>query len=164
MMVEDPELFLRYAIPCGNVLVRRGCLDKRVLNKLENGVVLERSFRGDVSRFFPVASKLCQYIASQLGKEKIDSEVIRRYFLIEHKKAVLWRAKHFPDINVKECIVYPGRVINIIKDKIEVNTPAGRKIVKNIFIPEVNKNDWVTVHYDFACERIPNNLARKLMG
>ena len=33
--ITDKELFLRYAIPCGEVLVNRGSLDPRLLRKAE---------------------------------------------------------------------------------------------------------------------------------
>ena len=161
--IEDKELFLKYAIPCGQVLVRRGTLDGAVLQELNRRMVDGSAIKGDIGKYFPVAAKMTSIIATEMGKEMVDSEVIRRYFLSEHDKAVKWRASIFPDIPVDECMIQPGRVIKTTGDNIIINTPNGEKLFRKDFIPEARRGDMVTLHYDFASEITDRDSFRKLV-
>jgi len=160
--ITDKELFLRYAIPCGEVLVRRGSLDPRLLKKAERIVTDGKTANIDPARMFPVAAKMCTLIALRMGKKAIDAEVIRRYFLFEHEKAVRWRAKIYPDVIPEKCIVFPARVLRS-GELLLVNTPAGKRILDARFAPEVRRGDWVSTHYSYASEKIPSGTARRMM-
>ena len=160
--IADKELFLKYAIPCGRVLVERGTLDSKVLERLHRNVTYERDIRERVEECFPVASKMTSIIARRMGKDSVDAEVIRKYFLLEHKKAVDWRARLFPDIRKEECIVYPARVLEA-GNKIVVNTPVGERAVRDDFVKGLKRNDWVTVHYDFVGEMIDRKTAERML-
>lgn len=160
--IDDKELFLRYAIPCGRVLVERGSLDQRILDRLHSNVMYEKTIRDPVGKCFPVAAKMTGIIASRMGKDAVDEDVIRRYFLFEHRNAVEWRARIFPDVNPNECIVYPGRVLSAGEDML-VHTPLGERLVRNDFVSDIKRNDWVTVHYDFAGEKISKETADRML-
>ncbi|MEM5812392.1 MAG: hypothetical protein QXN71_03065 [Candidatus Aenigmatarchaeota archaeon] len=160
--ITDKELFLRYAIPCGEVLVRRGSLDQNLLKKAEQIVTDGKDSKIDIERMFPVAVKMCTLIAQRMGKKAIDSDVIRRYFLFEHEKAVRWRAKIYPDVIPEKCIVYPARVLRSGKLLI-VNTPTGRKILDKKFVPEAKRYDWLSIHYSYASEKIPTETAKRML-
>lgn len=160
--IADKELFLRYAIPCGEVLVKRGTLDPRLLKKAERIVTEGKTANIDPGKMFPVAAKMCTLIALRMGKKAIDAEVIRRYFLFEHEKAVRWRMKLYPDIIPEKCIVFPARVLRS-GELLLVNTPSGKKILDTRFAPEVKRGDWVSTHYSYASEKIPSETARRML-
>ncbi len=162
MEIENKELFLRYAIPCGEVLVRRGDLREEMLKKLRDKIEMKRDIGLPVGRLFPVAGKMCSILAKNMGKERIDDDVIRKYFLHEHEKAIKWRSLFFKDIDLKECMVKPGRVMEAGKTVV-LNTPLGKRVIDKNFEPELKRNDWVSMHYDHICEKLPKEEVKKLM-
>ncbi len=162
--IVNKELFLRYAIPCGQVLVERGSLDRELLEKLNKKVADERPVRERIEDLFPVAARMCTIIANMLGKESIDSDVIRRYFLFEHERAVKWRASLFPDIRIDECLVQPGRILRKERGMLLASTPRGELLLRRELVPEGNRGDFVTVHYDFASEIIGRKEFEMLKG
>jgi hypothetical protein len=155
MEIADKELFLRYAVPCGQILVRRGSLDAGVLESLRKRTAEGRSVRDDVAECFPVAARMTTLLAQKMGREEIDEDVIRRYFLFDHDRAVRWRASLFPDVSVEECLISPGRISEIQRGGILVNTPRGELSLRKDFIPEARRGDLVAVHYDFVAEPLP---------
>jgi hydrogenase maturation factor len=161
--IKDKELFLRYAIPCGEVLVGRGELRKELLDKLNDSVSHGQEIEIPVEEVFKVASRMCTIIARQMGKREIDSEVIRRYFLLEHEKAIRWRKQTFPDISVRECKVYPGKVILSDSKGAIVKTPVGERKLKGNFVKKLKTGDWVSTHYDYIPERIRKHHAEKMI-
>jgi poly-beta-hydroxyalkanoate depolymerase len=78
--IKNKELFLRYAIPCGEVLVRRGELQNDILEELSQSVSEGKEIRIPIEKIFKVASRMCTILAKQMRKKEIDEEVIRRYF------------------------------------------------------------------------------------
>jgi len=160
--IANKKLFLQYAIPCGQVLVKRGTLDSKLLESLRKDVVSDKDIDLDISSLFPVASKMCTIIAKNMGRDIIDDDIIRRYFLIEHEKAIRWRAQIFPDISLKECFVYVGKVIKA-DEKTIVKTQNGERVLDNNLWTELKKGDFITTHYDYVAERIPPELARKVL-
>ena len=162
--IKDKELFLRYAIPCGRVLVKRGELEKGLLERLGSSVKTGKEIEIPVENVFRVATSMCSIIAKRTGKNEIDAEVIRRYFLLEHEKAIKWRQQIRPELKVSECLVYPGRVIKIDSQGIIVKTKLGEKTFRGDFIERLQKNDWVSVHYDYISEKIKASYANKILS
>ncbi len=160
--MSNKELFLRYAIPCGEVLVKRGDLNREVLKKLDERTRDGKDTKLPVEKYFPVAGKMCEILASRAGKSRIDEEDIRRYFLREHDKAIRWRRLFFKDVNLKECLVKPGRVMKA-GEKTVLNTPLGRRVLEKNFEPEIRRNDWVSFHYDHICERLSSEQAKSML-
>jgi hydrogenase maturation factor len=160
--ITDKELFLRYAIPCGEVLVNRGTLDPRLLKKAERIVTDGKSANIKPEEMFPTAAKMCTLLAHKMGKKTIDQEVIRRYFLFEHEKAVRWRMKLYPDVIPEKCIVFPARVLRS-GELLLVNTAQGKRILDTRFAPEVKRGDWVSTHYSYASEKIPSETAKRML-
>jgi hypothetical protein len=161
--IKDKELFLRYAIPCGEVLVNRGEIKEELLNHLNYSVKNKEEIQTPIENVFKVATRMCTILAKRMGKKEIDSEVIRRYFLIEHEKAIKWRKKVRPDLKVEECLVYPGRVLRIDPDRILVKTKEGEKLFRKDFAEGLRKKDWVSVHYDYISEKIKTNHVNKML-
>jgi hydrogenase maturation factor len=161
--IKDKQLFLRYAIPCGEVIVRRGELRSDLLRELKESVEQGEEIDAPVGEIFKVAARMCTILAKRMGKPEIDDEVIRRYFMLEHEKAIRWRKLVKPDIDVKDCMVYPGKVLKIDFDKALVQTPLGEAMLKRDFSPDLRKGDWVSTHYDFIAEKIKSGHARKML-
>jgi len=161
--IRNRELFLRYAIPCGEVLVGRGELREDLLKALNDSVKngLETDF--PIEGVFRVATRMCSILAKRMGREEIDDEVIRRYFLLEHEKAIRWRKEIRPDLKVRECMVYPGRVLRIDPDRVLVRTEKGEGFFRNDFAEGLKKKDWVSVHYDYVSERLRKRHADRMM-
>ena len=149
---KDRRLFLKYAIPCGRVLLRRGEIEESLLLELEDMVRTGKEIRIDITDIFKIGSRMCYIIMKRLGKSGIDSGVIRNYFWYEHKKAVEWRREAYPDLDTEECMVIPGKVIST--DPIRVETPSGIKTFRKHFLNKVKNGDYVTLHYDFIVEKI----------
>jgi len=160
--IKDRELFLRYAIPCGEFLVKRGELQEGLLAKLNDAVKNSQETDIHIEDTFKVASRMCTIIAKQMGKKEIDEEVIRRYFLIEHEDAIKWRKQVRPELKLEECLVYPGRVLKIGNDNILVRTLLGEKLFRNDFASGIKANDWVSVHYDYIAEKISPDHVRAM--
>ena len=162
--IKDRDLFLRYAIPCGEVLVNRGELKKEILGKMSEAVKQGKVIDFPIEDNFKVASRMCTIIAKKMGKNVIDSEVIRRYFLLEHEKAIRWRKQLRPDINVRECKVYPGRVLKIDEDHAIVKTPLGEAMLRSDFTAglKMKKGDWVSTHYDYVSEKLSTNHVNRM--
>jgi len=159
--IRDKELFLRYAIPCGEVLVRRGEVEGELLHKLNDAVKNRTELDYPVEEVFKVAARMCTIIARQMGKGEIDDEVIRRYFLVEHENAIRWRQKVRPELKLEDCLVYPGRVLRIDSENILVKTPLGERMLRNDFAEGIKVNDLVSVHYDYIAEKLkPFHVAR----
>jgi len=160
--IKDRELFLRYAIPCGEFLVRRGELRNEVLNRLNDSVKNGQETDIPIEETFKVASRMCTILARQMGKSEIDAEVIRRYFMVEHEKAVMWRKQVRPELKLEECLVYPGRVLKIGNDGILVRTPLGERMFRDDFAHGIKANDVVSVHYDYIAEKINSSYAGRM--
>ncbi|UCC91411.1 MAG: hypothetical protein JSV39_03815 [Candidatus Aenigmatarchaeota archaeon] len=161
--IKDKELFLRYAIPCGEVLVKRGGLREELLKKLNDSVKKKEEIETPIENVFKIATRMCTILAKQMGKREIDSEVIRRYFLIEHEKAIKWRKEIRPDLKVSECLVYPGRILRVDPDRILVKTKQGEGFFRKDFAEGLKKKDRVSVHYDYIAEKIKADHFNKML-
>lgn len=163
MKITDRSLFLRYAIPCGHVLVKRGDLKQETLDSVKERLLRGEGVREDLEALFPIAVRMCKLLAQKSGKGAIDPEVIRDYFWREHAKAVEWRAEIYPDLPKEECLTFPARVLEPGKNPL-VETPLGKKRAKADFVSQVKKDDWVIVHYDYIVEKIPWEQAERLLA
>lgn len=158
---ESKRLFLSYAIPCADVLVRRKKISKDKLNKLKSDLIQGKDING-VEKIFVVASSMCYIISRKMKKKRIDKKLIRKYFWHEHKKAIDWRYNFYKDFNPVFCKVYPGKVIIKKRKTAVVLTPIGKLKLKTDFIPGLLVNDLVTVHYDYIVEKITNRQFKSL--
>lgn len=163
LQIRDKDLFLRYAVPCGEVLVKRGDLKAELLRKFNDSVKHKQGVEYPIEDVFKVATRMCTILAKRMGKKEIDSEVIRRYFLLEHDKAIQWRKQIKPDINIKECSVKPSKVLEIHDDKIRVMTRLGEMMCRPDFVRNLRINEWVSVHYDYIDERLKPHHVNKML-
>lgn len=160
--VKDKELFLKYAIPCGRVLVKRGAITQKFLDEMRERVVSGGKLRDEYVNSFKVALFQLSEIARREGKEEINYETIRKYFYSkEHDNAIEWSSKFNKYVDEKLCRVKPGRILEIDHDAI-AETPLGELKIKLDFIPDAKVGDYVTVHYDHGCEIISEELAKEM--
>lgn len=157
--ISDRELFLRYAIPCGQVLVKRGEVREDLLKRLNDSVKNKGDTECQIEDVFKVASRMCTIIAKQMGRSEIDAPVIRRYFLAEHENAIRWRMQVRPELKMEDCLVYPGRVLKLGNENVMVKTPLGERMFRNDFAQDLKPRDWVSVHYDYVSEKISESHA-----
>ena len=162
--IKNRELFLKYAIPCGEVLVGRGELKPDLLMNLDSLISNGQEVDFPIEDVFKVASRMCTILAKHMGKTVIDDEVIRRYFLVEHEKAIRWRKQVKPDIILKECMVYPGKVKQVDENegRAVVQTPLGEALLKSNFLPGIREGDLVSTHYDRIAEKLKPEYLRKM--
>ena len=90
--------------------------------------------------------------------------MIRKYFLVEHEKAILWRRQIKPDIDVRECKVYAGKIAKLEDDHAIVDTPLGRAMLKTDFREgmKLKEGDWVSKHYGYLSEKLSQNHVSKM--
>ncbi len=162
MILEEPVLFLRYAVPCGHVLVKRGSLSQERLDYLEKCAASGQEPGGELENDFPIGVRMLKLTAKRMGKPTIDREVIRKYFWKEHKACIEWRAKMFRDIDTDKCSIRSGKVIEASGGTAVVETKEGRATVNSMFEPEIKEGDWVVTHYDYLVESITPEQAVKV--
>lgn len=149
---KDQNLFLRYAIPCGQVLVKRGKLDEDELDRMIEDVKAQGGTQKDCE-VFEVAMFWCSEAARGAGKKEVDKKIIHTYFFEEHEKAVEEAAAIHPDIKPDLCRVQEGLVMDIDEEGVlKVFLPTGMRHVRPDFVPDAKKGSKVSVHYNFACE------------
>ena len=159
---EDARLvFLRYATPCSKVLVKRGLMKKDYFNNLIEAVAGRTEIPQNAERNFELAMQMCNRVAEGMHKDRIDEEVVRKYFWFVHDDVAKRRYETMRDFKLRECIVYPGEVLGIGK-KALVYTPVTTRNYRADFVPNLAKGYNVTVHYDFVVEVIPKNKSQLL--
>jgi hypothetical protein len=162
MRIDDRLLFLRYALPCAGTLVKRGAISQAQVDKMIDLVSKDRLPPEGVESVFKVANAMCTVIAKRMGKESIDDEVIRQYFIMEHSKVVDDRFSLMKDFNPVDCKTYTGKVIGLENGEAIVSTVLGKRSYKTIFAKNVKENDDVVVHYDYVIEKISSRTAKKV--
>lgn len=149
MEVTELSLFYRYAIPCGELGVELGVLDEEKVAEAR-----KRFFSGDLlenpEEVFPVAMKLLKITADRISKKEIDGKVIRKYFWDFHDEHVREDALIIPGFPVKECMVWPGEMV----ETDFALTPIGKKRIKKDLVDKISVGDFVTVHHGYVCEKI----------
>jgi hydrogenase maturation factor len=161
---EARTLFFHYAAPCAKVFVKRGIMNKEYFNNLINAVVKGEIPPGTEQKF-ELALRMCDNVAQKLHRRKIDEEVVREYFWIVHDKVARQRYEKMHDFDLDECIVYPGKVLSdLVNKKALISTPIKNVNYRCDFVPELEKGDNVTVHYDYIAEIISEKDAKMLWG
>lgn len=145
MELADKKLFLSYALPCGQVLVKRGTITQEQLDSPE-------------PEMFKVGLFMCEQSAKKLGKQLIDKEAIRQYFWYDHDTHLEEHCEINKDVDKNLCTVYPGEYLgnNIVR------LPIGERKVNIHNTPGLKQGDYVTVHYNSTCELITKEEFEKL--
>ncbi len=162
MMIKDRLLFLKYALPCAGTLINRGKVSKEYVDELKEMVSVGNLPKDDAEKMFKVAIAMCDSFAERMGKEYVDEEVIRRYFLLEHDKVVDERYELMHDFNPTDCKTHSGKVIAMRGRVAEVETELGKREYDTRFASYVKEGDTVAVHFDFIVEKISEEVAAKM--
>lgn len=139
--VKDRRLFFLYAHPCGDVLVKEGRLKAEQLVEVRRSLLDGRD--GGEPSLFRAALRKLEETAREMGKDRIDSEVIREYFL----------RKHNEDVD-RECRVLIGCVESVMGDTALIRIGDETRKVNIEFVGKVKEGDVLSVHYDYACEKL----------
>jgi hypothetical protein len=154
--------FMKYALPCVNVLVKRGTVTREQLNKLIEIVKNNKELPQNAERIPAVAFAVCSLIAIDNGKKTIDNEVIDEYFLFRHDDMIDKRYEEMGDFDTQKCRVRAGVVQSVTKNSATIKNSAGTKKYRTDFTTGLKKNDLVTTHWDFVVEKIDAARAEKI--
>ena len=158
MEISDRILFMKYALPCAGTLVRRGTVTQEYVDSLISIVARGAEPYDGAERMFKVANAVCNDLAEKMGKSSIDSEVIRKYFLLEHARVVDDRYKLMGDFDPVACNTYSGKVVSLDFGKAVVKTRLGSNTYRIDFANDIREEDEVIVHWDFVVERMPEGF------
>ncbi|MBL7160823.1 MAG: hypothetical protein ISS93_03170 [Candidatus Aenigmarchaeota archaeon] len=150
MNPNDRLLFLKYALPCGQTLVKRGELSQGKLDSLIQKVSCSLDVP-DAERIFKVAYAHCSLLAKRAGKP-IDQKIIRQYFLEKHDEVIDKRFQEMRDFDPVQCQVLRGEVLEA-GEKAVVKTPSGTREFRTDFAPDLERGDRVILHWDFVVEK-----------
>ena len=84
LKVSNKRLFLKYAYPCGRVLVKRETIKQELLDEIKDAIVRNKELKEDYIRPFKVALFFLTQIAKKQGKSIIDEDVIHSYYFERH--------------------------------------------------------------------------------
>lgn len=150
----NPEVyFLKYAFPCSHILKFRGEVSNEDILKLKDAALNNRKLeRAYLEKIYFRAFARMDKIARELKKDRWDLEVIKEYFRVRHNDVV---ACSDNDDSFKDlCKVHKATVKEKRKESILVEYGERKRVVKKDFVPNVEVGDVVTIHYDYAIEKI----------
>lgn len=152
----NKRLFLRYALPCAEELIKRKEVTKEYIEEIKYCLKNNKKVKEKYLKTFKIAYSYCKEIGKKIKRKAMDEEVIRRYFWFEHDKIV--------DImgSKLECKILPGKIEKINGKKAIVITPIGKKLCSLEFAKGVKENSFVTLHYNYVVERISEKNAKIL--
>lgn len=161
-MASAPKTFFLYAHACGDVLVKRGTITKKQLEGIRRKLCNEGKAKLNPLIFKKGFTRLKDY-AKKKGK-RLNDEVASRYFLTQHNKSVMTVIRTAEDVNPKKCFISPGMMVSVDARRGTgvAFTPFGRRKVIIRFAPKLNAGDLVSLHYDYACEKISRGDFKRL--
>jgi hydrogenase maturation factor len=118
---------------------------ERVTGLIGGGMAPEEKYEN----LFKVAMTHMTVLAK--GKNKIDKEIIRGYFLFEHNELV-----------EDYCKTYYGPVKKIDENGASVETSLGIQQYRCDFVPGLQLNDIVIVHRGYVVEKVDEDLLVRL--
>lgn len=154
---------MRYAIPCGCVLVKRCAMKQEYLGSLIEIMKKNRKIPKNAEKNFKVAFSACSLIAIDKGKKKIDKEVIYEYYRKKHDEVIDKRYEEMGDFDPQQCRVRAGTVIETSKEHATVKNSTGKKKYRTDYVPGLRKNDLVITHWDFVVEKIDSKTAEEMI-
>jgi hydrogenase maturation factor len=157
--MKSEILFLKYAFPCSFVLLSRGEITEEE-HKLIYKSAKERKMYLPKERIEKIFWRAVEHV-----KNISDLNSVQEYWWFDHNRKIkAEKFKSIPKNLIKECFVVPCEVVAI---------SDGYAIVKSKFLDKnvrvkkdfvnVKIGDKVTKHYDYLCEKIPENLYIKII-
>jgi len=163
MQIKNKRLFFCYALPCAQTFVKRKLLKQEVLDKIIENFSKGKLPEDGFENTFKVAMTMLKLLALKLGKDEIDDNVIRQYYLLEHDKVVDQRYEEVRDFDPIACKIRVGEVLGISDNKAKVKTEFGLKEYRTDFVKNLKIGDQVIVHYDFIVEKFTEEIQKGLL-
>jgi hydrogenase maturation factor len=148
--MKNIALFLRYAEGCRCYLEDKGLISREESELVKSG----RADMRTLGRIFYVALPGLEKLGREMGKDRLDTGVMRHYYAFEHNK------KKFDEGNLI-CMAFPARILEI-KDKecmIELEPVSGKFRVSSGL--RLKPGDWAIFHRINLVEKIPEDFALK---
>ena len=155
-----PEIFfLKYAFPCSFVLILRKEITKKEHHLLYKSAKEEKLYLTK-KRMEKIFWRPMKFLKSVNNLDEIQ-----KYWRFDHNTHV--KEKEFKDFDenlIEQCFVIPCEVVKVKKNKVEVKSPFLKKNIElNSDFVKVESGDKVTKHYDFICEKISEDLYKKMV-
>lgn len=152
---EARRVFFAYALPCLEVHVSRGALDKKQARNIIKSYSSDADLPPRMEEYFVRAIERCSKTAEKMGRSVIDAEAVRRCFRLEHDGYLKKESEEGVVRNPDYCRVWPGRVTELREtDHAVVNTPKGSRQYRTELVKDLKIGDLVAVHRDFIVEKI----------
>jgi len=155
-----PRLFFAYAHPCGDVLVNRGTMQSKELELLRSQLRAGKKVTADPIVFRKGFTRFMRYAKAR--RKRMTGRLVSEYFLTRHNRVVKQVAKSAKDVKPARCFISPGKITRLDGKKARVSTPFGSRNIIIGFVPKLKLGDLVSVHYNYACERIPKKDFERL--
>lgn len=150
-MDKEAHYFFGYAYPCSE-----DKLSEKIRTDFLNGISPSREI---LEKSFPKAFERLEKLAKKINKTKWDIEVLKKYWLEEHNKAIDNKESEYKeatDFFREFCKVYMAEVTEI-KDnqtiKVKYNQTESR-FVLNHLVKKAKIGNKVTIHQGYAIEII----------
>ncbi|MEM5807407.1 MAG: hypothetical protein QW474_03425 [Candidatus Aenigmatarchaeota archaeon] len=163
MQIKNRKLFFCYALPCAQNFVKRGKINQEELDKIIKNFSMGRMPKKGFESIFLVANNMLKVVAMKMGKDKIDTKVIRQYYLVDHDKVVDKRYEEVGDFDPIACKIRVGEVLTIKNKKATIRTEFGIKEYRTDFVKKLKVGDKVIVHYDFVVEKFTKKIEKDLI-
>ena len=152
------EYFFSYAFPCVHTLREFGRITKEryefILEDFEKGEIPSKEELEDI---FTAAFRRLKLIAKERGKDYWDPEIVKDYWRVLHNKFIdekdgtyAMTSKEFNEL----CKVHEAIVLFVGDNEIVVEYNNTRRKVLKDLIPDVEVGDKVTIHLNYAVEKL----------
>lgn len=149
--MSPEECFFKYAFPCAFKLYNDGLISGEDMFSLErcalNGTAPSRE---KLESLFPLA---IARLKASYGDNYWNIDCIHDYFVKAHNK-ILDEKNELPEPEKFACKVKICEVKRVGKDSLTVLYEGKSFNVKKLLVPGVKPGDLITVHLDFAIEKL----------
>jgi len=157
--MKSEIFFLKYAFPCSFVLILRKEIRKKEHDLLYKSTKEEKLYlpKDKIEKIFWRPMKFLKSIS--------NLDEIQKYWRFDHN--IHLKKGEFKDFDhslIKHCMVIPCEVVRVKKNLVEVKSPFLKKNIelKSDFL-KVKVGDKVTKHYDFICEKMSDDMYKKMV-
>jgi len=160
--MDSNLLFLKYAFPCAFVAHQRKEITQEEHDRLEKMACEEIPIDNAlVVRVFHRAVERMNKNADEKNIPRGSIEAVRAYFVTNHNELIdtnQYMYGRAPAALKELCKVQPGKIIEKKSEEyalVQFENGKTRPVhLELISHPKIN--DWVNVHYSYACERTRN--------
>jgi len=154
-----PEMFfLKYAFPCSFVLLSRKEITRKDYELLYKSAKEEKLYL-PVEKIESIFWRAVEFVGSITSMQDV-----RKFWRFNHNRILRLVKVNVPKEKLLECMVIPCEVLSVNKDTATVKSEFFDDYIKlKIDFVKVKSGDKVTKHYDYACEKINENLCSDMI-